>query len=278
MAHSIPRTPRVALDAAQRAELLAFAERTARAAGDEILTRFRERLDVVNKLEDGRFDPVTEADRRGEEVVRAAIDAEHPSHGILGEEFGHREGDGLTWVIDPIDGTRAFMTGMVHWGVLLGLFDGEQPVLGVMVQPYTGEVFRGDGERAWLTRGGATRALEVRPCARLEDASLCVSSPHFYTDPGELRDLGRLEREVRLTRYGGDCYIFAMLAAGQLDLVLETGLNPYDILPLIPIIRGAGGVVTDWAGGDGSMGGRILAAGDARLHGLAMDLLRGEQP
>ena len=201
MAHSIPRTPRVALDAAQRAELLAFAERTARAAGDEILTRFRERLDVVNKLEDGRFDPVTEADRRGEEVVRAAIDAEHPTHGILGEEFGHREGDGLTWVIDPIDGTRAFMTGMVHWGVLLGLFDGEQPVLGVMVQPYTGEVFSGDGERAWLTRGGATRALKVRPCARLEDASLCVSSPHFYTDPGELRDLGRLEREVRLTSW-----------------------------------------------------------------------------
>ena len=125
------------------------------------------------------------------------------------------------------------MTGMVHWGVLLWLFDGEQPVLGVMVQPYTGEVFSGDGERAWLTRGGATRALEVRPCARLEDVLACVSSPHFYTDPGELRDLGRFEREVRLTRYGGDCYIFAMLAAGQLDLVLETGLNPYDILPLI---------------------------------------------
>lgn len=273
MTHSLTRTPRVLLDAAQRAELLAFAERTACAAGDEILTRFRERLDVVNKLDDGRFDPVTEADKRGEEIIRAAIDAAYPDHGILGEEFGHREGNGLTWIIDPIDGTRAFMTGMVHWGVLLALYDGEEPVLGVMVQPYAGEVFSGDGESATLKRAGETRDLRVRPCERLEDAVLCLSSPHFYSDPGELRSLHRLEEQVRLTRYGGDCYIFAMLAAGQLDLVLETGLNPYDIQPLMPIIRGAGGVVTDWAGGDASMGGRVLAAGDARLHRLATEFL-----
>lgn len=275
MPHSLQKTPRVPVDPAQRQELLAFAERAVCAAGAAILERFRERLDVVNKLEDGRFDPVTEADRRGEEVIRAALAESYPEHGILGEEFGHTEGNGLTWVIDPIDGTRAFMTGMVHWGVLLGLFDGEEPILGVMHQPYTDELFAGDGDSAWLRRGGETRDLAVRSCTGLESSVLCVTSPHFFTDPVERALLERLEQRVKLTRYGGDCYLFAMLSAGQLDLVLETGLNPYDIQALMPIVRGAGGVVTDWEGGDPSLGGRVLAAGDPGLHRTVMELLAG---
>lgn len=271
----LKKTPRIELQDDVLRSLQDFAIAAVEAAGQEILIWFRKRLDVDNKVGEGRFDPVTAADRRGEEVIRNAIERNYPSHGILGEEFGHKPGNGLTWVIDPIDGTRAFMTGMLHWGILLALFDGEQPVIGVMYQPFTMELFYGRPGLAEYRRTSVVEALATRRCARLSDAVLTTTSPEFFPHSAEWEAFDQLKQEVKLTRFGGDCYLFAMVAMGHVDLAIEATLNPYDIQALIPIIHGAGGVVTDWGGGDASMGGRVIAAGDPAIHALALEYLRG---
>jgi myo-inositol-1(or 4)-monophosphatase len=165
-------TTPVDLSRAQRQEYLNFAKTAARAAGKVILPHFRSSLQVTNKLENGGFDPVTVADQAGERAIRDAIENTYPEHGIFGEEYGLSSGNGLTWVIDPIDGTRAFMTGMLHWGILLALFDGQQPVVGVMYQPYTDELFCGDGEGAWLERAGQSAPLRASACEQVAQASL----------------------------------------------------------------------------------------------------------
>ncbi|NBC22547.1 MAG: histidinol-phosphatase [Gammaproteobacteria bacterium] len=260
----------------ERGRLLGFAIGVVEAAGQVALRYFRVGVSVENKADGGRFDPVTVADREAEKVLRERIRESFPEHGIYGEEFGHHQGNGLTWVIDPIDGTRAFMTGMLHWGVLLALFDGEKPVLGVMHQPFTGETFYGTNDSAYYRRGGEERALRCRSCESLESAVLTTTSPRFFDDPAHLTAFHRLEAQVKLTRYGGDCYIYAMLAMGMVDLATDSGLNAYDIQALMPIIRGAGGVVTTVDGGDPSMGGFVLAAGDARLHELALRRMAGD--
>lgn len=254
---------------AQRVEFLEFALDLAAQAGRLILPFFRTDLTVENKLSDGRFDPVTEADRGAETVIRDGINKMFPEHGVLGEEFGFREGNGLTWVIDPIDGTRAFMAGMLHWGVLLALFDGQRPILGVMHQPFTDEFFAGDCRNAHYHCGDVSRPLQVRACGSLEDAVLTTTSPRYFA--AQERDaFAQLEKRAKLTRYGGDCYIYAMLAMGQVDLATDSSLNPYDIQALIPIIQGAGGVVTAADGGDASMGGFVIAAGSAEVHRQAL--------
>jgi myo-inositol-1(or 4)-monophosphatase len=258
-----------AVSDAQRAEFLEFALALSAEAGQVTLPFFRGALEVENKLSNGRFDPVTQADRAAEMVIRRGIEESFPEHGILGEEFGFTEGNGLTWVIDPIDGTRAFMSGMLHWGVLLGLFDGQRPVLGVMHQPFTGEFFVGDCRTAHYYCGDVSRPLKVRACGRLDDAVLTTTSPRFFA--AQERDrFAELEQKVKLTRYGGDCYIYAMLAMGQVDLATDSTLNPWDIQALIPIIQGAGGVVTTATGGNASMGGFVVAAGSAELHEQAL--------
>lgn len=246
----------------------------ARTAGKETLRFFRTQAAVENKLNDGRFDPVTEADRAAEAVLRDLIRKRYPSHGVFGEEFGVEAGDGLTWVIDPIDGTRAFMSGMLHWGLLLGLFDGDRPVVGVMYQPYTEEIWAGDGRSAIWRRGSETRSLRVRPCASLDDAVLATTTPVLFQGR-EREGFQRLEAGVKLTRYGGDCYLWAMLAMGFLDLATDANLNAYDIVGLIPIIEGAGGVVTTYSGGNPSLGGTILASGSNALHQAALRVLNG---
>lgn len=255
--------------------LLAFAVRIAEQAGAATLPFFRAEVAVENKRDDGRFDPVTEADRAAERIFRDALRAEFPAHGVFGEEFGHEPGNGLTWVIDPIDGTRAFMTGMLHWGLLLALFDGEKPVLGVMHQPFTGETFYGDGESAWYRRGqgGAARRMRTRRDVALDDAMLTTTSPGLFRGHGERAAFDRLERRVRLSKYGGDCYIYAMLAMGYVDIATDAGLQPYDIQALVPIIRGAGGVITTADGGEPSLGGFIVAAGCEALHRAALEAL-----
>ncbi len=263
---------RTTVSATERDAYLAAAIDFARAAGREILPHFRSDLAVENKLADGGYDPVTIADKSAEAVIRAGIERRFPAHGIFGEELGHQPGAGLTWVIDPIDGTRAFVTGMVHWGVLIALFDGAQPVLGVMYQPFTDELFTGTNEAAHYDRGGFERVPKVRPCTSVADAVLASTTPQVF-GPEEQAAFGALRHRVRLTRWGGDCYQYCMLAMGYVDLVVEAGLQPYDIQALMPIIRGAGGIVTTWDGGDASMGGRIIAAGDARVHREAMSLL-----
>ena len=241
---------------------------------------FRNAPATENKLGDDDYDPVTVADRAAEELLRTRIEEAHPEHGIFGEEFGHREGNGLTWVLDPIDGTRAFISGFVHWGMLVALYDGRVPVLGVLHQPFLGETFSGDGESASYERVAGTvvgqRTLRARSCASLAEAVIGTTHPGCFPDPADFRRFEALADRCRMLRYGGDCYGYAMVAMGQLDLVVETALNAYDIQALIPIVRGAGGVITSWDGGDPSLGGSAIAAGDSRVHEQALEILNSD--
>lgn len=263
----------VSVSDAQREEFLQFAREIARPAGQATLVHFRSGVGVENKRSDGGFDPVTAADRAAEKVLRERIEARYPEHGVFGEEFGHDAGNGLTWVIDPIDGTRAFMAGMVHWGLVMGLFDGERPIAGVMYQPFTDELFFGDCRRAGYERGGGgERALRTRDCASLSEAVLTTTTPVLFKG-AEGRCFQALEEAVRLSRYGGDCYIYAMLAMGNVDLATDAGLNAYDIQGLIPIIEGAGGIISTYDGDSAALGGTVLAAGSAELHTRALELL-----
>ena len=230
-------------------------------------------MQVDNKGGEGVFDPVTEADRACERALRGAIGAAWPEHGLYGEELGHQPGNGLTWVIDPIDGTRGFAAGMLHWGLLLALFDGQRPIIGVMRQPFVNETFWGDGTRAGYERAGQPSRLAVRACPDLGSATLATTSPDLFQPGPQADGFGALATRVRMTRYGGDCYHFALLAMGHVDLAVETGLEPYDIQALIPLIEGAGGQVTAWDGGSAAMGGNVLASGDAGLHRQALALL-----
>lgn len=249
-----------------------FLRRIAEAAAGETLRRFRTQTAVDNKYTQG-FDPVTEADRAAERAIRDLIAREYPGHGILGEEFGATETDSShVWVIDPIDGTRAFISGLPLWGTLVGLTVEGDAVAGMMSQPFTGEFFYANGEGAFYEGPGGARALAARGTVALADATLCTTTPSLFE--GARRGLyDSVEAKVRLPRYGTDCYAYAMLAAGHVDLVVETGLQPYDIVALIPIIEKAGGVITTWAGTAAEGGGDIVAAATPELHAAALELL-----
>ena len=250
------------------ADTLDFAHVTAEAAGRAILPHFRVAIDVENKDRAGGYDPVTVADRAAETVIRDAIRARFPTHGLFGEEHGREAGsEPWTWVIDPIDGTKSFVLGQLHWGVLIALNDGARPVLGVAYQPFVGEAFvgRAGGPSEWR-RGNERRPLSTRRCARHADALVVTTDPRFFAPPREAAAYGAVTEGARFTRYGGDLYCYTQLAMGLVDIVIETGLKPYDIQALIPVIEGAGGVVTDWRGGDCQNGGDVLACGDPSLH------------
>lgn len=250
-----------------------FARRLADAAAAQTLPRFRQAGLVDNKLAMG-FDPVTEADREAELAIRALIRESFPDHGILGEEFGAENSDARhVWVIDPIDGTRAFISGMPLWGTLIGLTEDGDAVEGVMSQPFIGELFWTEGGRSFYDGPRGQRTLSTRTTANLADASMCTTTPALFLD-GKRRSYDNLENRVRLARYGTDCYAYAMLAAGHIDLVVETGLQPYDIVALVPIIEKAGGVVTTWDGGPAEQAGDIIAAATPELHEAALSLLR----
>ena len=258
-------------------ELTSFAATLADASGPMILPHFRSPLAVDNKSDAGAYDPVTEADRGAESVMRDLIRRHYPEHGIFGEELGYLHGDSaLTWVIDPLDGTRSFITGALHWGTLIGLYDGARPVLGIMNQPYTKERFVGNRHGATLLREGKqARPLKTRPCRSLEDAVLYTTSPDMLATAWERERFDRLARRVRMVRYGGDCYSYCMLALGYVDLVVESSLEPYDIQALVPIVEAAGGAVTTWDGGSPNYGGRVIAAGCPEIHATATALLSG---
>ena len=251
----------------------AFIGRLATSSGETILPFFRTSLSVDNK-NSADFDPVTEADRAAEAVMRRLIKANFPQHGIVGEEFGtEREDAEYVWVLDPIDGTKSFISGFPIWGTLIALLHRGTPVYGMMHQPYIGERFSGDsGSARYQGANNTSRKLAVRRCASLTDATLFTTSPRLMGDADRAK-FHDVEKDVRLTRYGGDCYSYCMLAAGHLDLVIETELKPYDIAALIPIITGAGGVVTTWEGKPAQNGGRIVAAGDPRVHEAALKIL-----
>ena len=250
-----------------------FFRRIAAAAAAETLPRFRRFGDVANKLEGG-FDPVTEADREAEKAVRALIRAEYPGQGILGEEFGSENASSdHVWVIDPIDGTRSFISGIPLWGTLVGLTRRGNAVAGMMAQPFIGELFFAAGGEAWYEGPHGTRQrLSARKTVALSEATLCTTTPALFQGDRRVA-YDRLEKAVRLARYGTDCYAYVMLAAGNVDLVVEVGLQPYDIVALIPIIEAAGGVVTEWSGGPAEDGGGIVAAATPELHAAAMDAL-----
>jgi myo-inositol-1(or 4)-monophosphatase len=249
-------------------DTLEFALATAEAAGRAILPHFRAAIGVENKDDHGGYDPVTIADREAESVIRAMIRARFPTHGLLGEEHGREAGtEPWTWVIDPIDGTKSFVLGQLHWGVLVALNDGTRPVLGVSYQPFVGEAFVAiAGGGAEWRRGGEKRPLRTRRCGRLSDALVVTTDPRFFAPPREAAAFGAVTDDARFTRYGGDLYNYTLLAMGLVDVVIETGLKPYDIQAHIPLIESAGGVVTDWSGNDCQDGGDVLACGDPTLH------------
>jgi len=246
-----------------------FLDRLADAASHAIMPHFRQGFDIDNKWESG-FDPVTVADKNGETAMRELINGTFPEHGILGEEHGPENLDAEhVWVLDPIDGTRAFITGLPTWGTLIGLNTQGKPDLGMMVQPYIGERFGGDGTTAWYRGPLGTNQIRTRSCARLEEATIFTTTPALFNDT-ERQSYDRVEAAVQLSRYGTDCYAYCMVAAGHGDAVIESGLQAYDIVALVPIIEGAGGVVTTWTGGSPADGGQIVASGDPRLHDILL--------
>ena len=257
-----------------------FVAELAVAAGEAILPFFRTALQAQNKNGRGAFDPVTEADRAAENAMRSRILSTFPAHGIVGEEFDDHQPDAeYVWVLDPIDGTKSFISGLPTWGTLVALEHRGVPVYGVMHQPFTRESFFGDNARAtWRGRNHLgteiVHHLRARPCGSLEEAVVMTTSPGLL-DGDHLPRFERVASRAKLTRFGGDCYSYCMVAAGHVDLVIESGLQPYDIAALIPIVKGAGGVVTTWSGDEAQGGGAVVAAGDPRVHEAALKLLAG---
>ena len=254
-----------------------FFDELCAAAARETLPRFKTALDITNKRE-GDFDPVTEADRKAEQVMRALIEEKFPDHGILGEEFGAVRPDAdFQWILDPVDGTRAFICGVPVWGTLIGLYHRGAPMAGVMDQPFTQERFLAipekDGTLATkMIAKGREKRLATRQDRPLNEATLMATAPDMFAKD-EYERFDALARAVNMTRYGGDCYAYCMLAAGHIDLVAEAGLKIHDIAAIVPIIRGAGGVVTDWSGQDPAKGGKILAAANEKIHQKAINFL-----
>lgn len=260
------------LTARQLKPFLETAHTLADFSAKAILPHFRRRLEIENKAGAGSFDPVTNADKAAERVIRRHLAEAHADHGILGEEYGSLAGTApFTWVIDPIDGTKAFITGAPLWGTLIGLAHHGAAVLGMMDQPFTRErVWAAGAASFWRVADAPARRIKTRACPRLADAILATTSPDLL-QPDELAAFNAIKTRARLTRYGGDCYAYCLLAAGTIDLVIECGLKPHDVMALIPIIEQAGGRITTWTGERPEAGGRILAAGDPALHA---DVLR----
>lgn len=254
----------------------AFLDRLADAADAITLPLFRSTFAIdVKRAAAGDVDPVTEADRGAERAMRAVIEAAFPDHGIAGEEYGTvRGGARSVWHLDPVDGTRQFIAGVPLWGSMAGLVVAGKPRLGLVSQPFTGERFMGGPEGARHRDRMGERTMRTRRCAALKDATLFTTSPHLYTrEKAESYD--RLRLSCRLSRTGIDCYAFCLLALGLVDIVIETGLQSYDIVPLVPVIEAAGGIVTDWDGRPGAMSGDVIALGDRSLLPAAVAALAG---
>jgi myo-inositol-1(or 4)-monophosphatase len=253
-------------------ELEDFALDLARTAGGIAQAHFRRSFTIENKGVDG-FDPVTSADRAIERVLRAAIVERYPNHGIVAEEEGERPASSdYTWFIDPIDGTRAFMMGSPLWGTLVGLTHRGTPLFGLLSQPFLEEIFFGGPSGSWLIKSERRDRLKARPCTELANAVLASTHPDMFVG-SDADAFNALARRCMLHRFGGDCYNYAMLAAGFIDLVVEARLKPYDIVPLIPVLEGAGCIVTDWNGRPPLAGGSVVAAGTRALHEAALTTL-----
>ncbi len=255
-------------------ELLSLAHELADLSETAVLKYFRKHVAVENKSLSG-FDPVTHADKAAERIIAKTLKSRFPEHSLTGEEFGNVSGSSpYRWVVDPIDGTRAFIMGSPLWGTLIGLLEGNTPVLGIMNQPFTGERYWAGEKASYMrVRQSKPQRIKTRACPRLADATLTTTHPDLFETEHQ-RDVHKaLGRSVRMTRYGGDCYHFALLASGLIDAVFEAGVKSYDVVALIPIIERAGGCMTAWDGGPAVNGGNVIATGDPRLHEAALKLI-----
>lgn len=260
-------------DSTEQQAVIACAHAMADAARGETLRHFRAPLTIDNK-DAGGFDPVTDADRAAERAMRDLLAQERPDDGILGEEYGITEGtSGLQWVLDPIDGTRGFISGTPTWGVLISLRNGDGPLYGLIDQPYIGERFEGGFGIARCVGPQGEAALATRKGRAVADATVLTTFPEIGS-PQEGAAFRAVAQKARLTRYGMDCYGYALLAAGQVDLVIEAGLSAYDIQAPIAVIEAAGGIVTDWEGAPVHDGGRVLAAATPDIHAEALAILK----
>jgi len=249
-------------------------ERAAEAAALHTLSRFRTALVIENKARAG-FDPVTRADRDAETAIRAVISDTFPDHGIVGEELPDRPTDGrFTWMVDPIDGTRAYVSGLPLWGTLIGLTRSGKAIAGAMSQPYLEETFIAIGGAAVVNHRDGSQVLKTSGTTELAEARMATTTPALFATIASRAAYDAVEARARISRYGTDCYGYCMLAAGHIDLVIEEGLKPFDIVALIPIIEAAGGIVTTWSGDRAETGGQIVAAATPALHAQALDLLR----
>jgi histidinol-phosphatase len=251
-------------------ELLAFAHELADRAGEIVGRYFRTPVSVESKLD---ASPVTIADREAERVMRELIRERYPAHGIAGEEFG-AEGAGaeLVWHLDPIDGTKSFVGGRPLFGTLIGLSTGGRPLLGIIDQCILRERWQGVVGQGASCNGEPAR---VRACAALDQAVLYATSPLMFAEGAERAAFERVQQVVRYPLFGGDCYAYGLLALGFADLVLEAGLKHHDFMAIVPVVEGAGGAMTDWAGRplSAASDGRVIAAGDPRMHAAALRLL-----
>jgi myo-inositol-1(or 4)-monophosphatase len=254
--------------------ILSLASQLADGAAEHTLKWFRApALVAQNKWAEG-FDPVTEADKAAELAMRALLKAQRPEDSVIGEESQDTFGtSGLSWVLDPIDGTRGYVSGTPTWGTLIALNDGQEPIFGIIDQPYIGERFVGGLGMAFMERDGIKTSLATRKTRHLSQATIFTTFPEVGS-PLEAEAFHTLAEQCQLTRYGMDCYAYALLAAGQIDLVIEAGLNAYDIQAPMALVQAAGGVVSDWRGGNPMNGGRCLCAATPELHAAALDILR----
>jgi histidinol phosphatase-like enzyme (inositol monophosphatase family) len=272
MGHSMTDPALGGLDReAVRATLLAAAD----AAAERTLAGFRTPLAVENKWETG-FDPVTAADREAETAIRALLGERFPDHGIIGEEWDPKATSGdFNWIIDPIDGTRAFISGVPVWGTLIGLTHKGRAVAGLMAQPFTGEIWLGLPGETIYRHGGKSTIVRTSGLTDLSRAKISATSPDIFEMSGTVDSINRLRKATLQCRWGLDCYAYSLLASGHIDVIAEAALKNVDISPLIPIIENAGGVVTTWDGGPAEQGGNCVAAATPELHKAAMAVLNG---
>lgn len=260
-----------------QADFLAFAHRLADASATAILPHFRTRMEAPDKRMQGErtYSPVTVADRAAEEVMRRMIREAYPDHGIWGEEHGLEKPDAdYIWLLDPIDGTRSFLTGFPIWGTLIALNHRGKVVVGIVNQPYTGERYVGTADGAFL----GEKRLEVRTCTELAAAALCATSMWMFQSEAEREAFRGISERAKLTMLTGDCYNYCMLASGFVDVIVEATMFPWDVQALIPIVEGAGGVITAWDGGRPENAANVVACGDRRLHDQVVPILAPAMP
>ena len=246
----------------------------AQESGDIALKYFRSNMKVENKQSGGKFDPVTLADTEIEEFLRGRIEAQYPGHAIVGEETGETEGsEAFKWFIDPIDGTRGFVAGSPMWGTLVGVMEADECVAGVMNQPFLKETYVGNKAGSYLINAEGKTQIQCSKTENLEDAILCCTHLSMFHTGKALDRFINIADSCRFSRFGTDCYGYGMLAHGFVDLIVEAALKPFDIMALIPIVEGAGGVISNWQGGDVSQGGDVIAAATPALHQQALKRL-----